>query len=24
LSDAIENLRIINKIYKQSGYDYNT
>jgi predicted dehydrogenase len=23
LSDAIENLRIINKIYKNSGYDYN-
>lgn len=24
LKDAIENLRIINKIYKKSGYDYNT
>ncbi len=24
LQDAIENLRIINKIYKNSGYDYNT
>lgn len=24
LKDAIENLKIINKIYKDSGYDYNT
>ena len=24
LEDAIENLKIINKIYKNSGYDYNT
>ena len=24
LQDAIENLKIINKIYKNSGYDYNT
>ena len=24
LSDALENLRIINKIYKHSGYDYYT
>jgi len=24
IQDAIENLRIINKIYKNSGYDYNT
>jgi predicted dehydrogenase len=24
LRDAIENLKIINKIYKNSGYDYNT
>jgi predicted dehydrogenase len=24
LQDAIENLKIINKIYKDSGYDYNT
>ena len=24
LKDAIENLRIINKIYKNSGYDYST
>ncbi len=24
IKDAIENLKIINKIYKQSGYDYNS
>jgi len=24
LEDAIENLKIINRIYKNSGYDYNT
>lgn len=24
IRDAIENLKIINKIYKNSGYDYNT
>jgi len=24
LEDAVENLKIINKIYKNSGYDYNT
>ena len=23
IQDAIENLKIINKIYKKSGYDYN-
>ena len=24
IQDAIENLKIINKIYKNSGYDYNS
>ena len=24
LKDAIENLKIINKIYKDSNYDYNS